>query len=103
MELQLGLALPVHTCTSPNMVKGLDLNDQRFEPNEVVGSFPVSPYGWESKGHGAKSKRTFEEAFGIKIGDQANYAPNLLVWDGQPNEEDDRKEHKKRDTLYINQ
>ena len=101
MELQLGLALPVHSTTSPKMVKGLDLNDQiRFEPNELIS------YGWESKSHGtAKSKRSFEEAFGIKIGDEANnnnnYMPNLLVWDGQPNEEDDRK--KGHDNHYINQ
>ncbi|PON81412.1 AUX/IAA protein [Trema orientale] len=100
MELQLGLALPVHNSTSLNMVKGLDLNDRRtLEPNDVS-------YGCRgSKSHGAKSKRSLEEAFGInKIGDdEANYLPNLLVWDGQPNEEDDRKGHKKRDTYYINQ
>ncbi|EXB40150.1 Auxin-responsive protein IAA29 [Morus notabilis] len=69
------------------MIKGFDMNDRRFEPDDC-GSFAIS-----------KSKRSFEGAFGRKIGDEA--APHFLVWDGQPNEEDDRKGHKKRDSHPI--
>ncbi|XP_062100685.1 auxin-responsive protein IAA29 isoform X2 [Humulus lupulus] len=111
MELQLGLPLPVHHCTSsPNMVKGLDLNDQYSleYPNEVS---LASSYGWECNSHGGtNSKRSFEDAFGIfnKKGSDDDHDNNiksnktgLLVWDG--NEEDDQKEHKKRDTDSINQ
>lgn len=83
MELQLGLALPVHS----HITKGFDLNHRRFDPDHEVAAGSLR----------SKSKRGFEEAFG-NIGDQDHelVVPNFLVWDGQPNEEDDRKGHKKR-------
>ena len=102
MELQLGLALPIH---SP-MVKGLDLNCLRFESDVVACA--GEDYWDQSKCGRAKNKRGFEEAFG-KIGERCSspqprkLVADMLVWHGQPNEGgDDGEGHKKKDSCPIN-
>ncbi|KAK0572736.1 hypothetical protein LWI29_036363 [Acer saccharum] len=50
-----------------------------------------------------KNKRSFEEAFGKIIRDELQKMPSLLLWSGQPNEEDDDREGKnKRISSTIN-
>ncbi|KAG7973255.1 hypothetical protein I3843_07G218700 [Carya illinoinensis] len=91
MELQLGLALPVH---SPLKLKGFDLNDHEVEVlNEPVASEPWSYSSGCLKGEKwVKNKRSSEEAFGDLP--QITTFP-LTLWNGQPNEDDDRKGEKK--------
>lgn len=101
MELQLALALPVH-----NPVRGFDLNDLERAPKEVLleGSEP-----WSCRSTGClesekcvKNKRSSEEAFGkIDIGDMTQTLP-VMLWSGQPNEDDDRKGRKCRNSYIIN-
>ncbi|KAI9192298.1 hypothetical protein LWI28_020795 [Acer negundo] len=43
-----------------------------------------------------KNKRSFEEAFGKIIRDELQKMPSLLLWSGQPNEEEDDREGKKK-------
>ncbi|KAE8731688.1 hypothetical protein F3Y22_tig00002793pilonHSYRG00300 [Hibiscus syriacus] len=76
MELQLGLALP-----TPNMIKGFDLNNHRLDHLKQRGCFSN------------KSKRSFEQAFGNFK--QDGKTKTLLLWSGQPNEEEDHKDQKK--------
>ncbi|KAL5559786.1 hypothetical protein UlMin_035997 [Ulmus minor] len=88
MELELALALPI------NPIKV-------FHPKEME-----TTVGYNGKYiKEGESKRSFEEAFG-KIEEAASRKTRtlpLLVWDGrQPNEEDDQKEHHKRDSCTIN-
>ncbi|XP_015885846.3 auxin-responsive protein IAA29 isoform X2 [Ziziphus jujuba] len=80
MELELGLALPVY-------------NPIKFEllPKKI------SRRGGgclESRNSCVKNKRSYEEAFG-EIDVAASKTRPLLLWNGQPNEEDDRKGHDK--------
>ncbi|XP_057500260.1 auxin-responsive protein IAA20-like isoform X1 [Actinidia eriantha] len=73
MELQLGLALP------NNFTEGFDLNSRGSEPLSHVGSCLASESGireYNSK------KRSFDEAF-------VPQTLALLVWNKQPNEEDE--------------
>ncbi|GFS30818.1 indole-3-acetic acid inducible 5 [Actinidia rufa] len=73
MELQLGLALP------NNITEGFDLNSRGSEPLSHVGSCLASESGireYNSK------KRSFDEAF-------VPQTLALLVWNKQPNEEDE--------------
>lgn len=89
MELQLRLALPNN---NHNPDKRFDLNDVWFEPKEGVGLKT-----WKDDKH----KRSFADAF-EEIGDESAVMP-LLLWSGQPNEEDDdQKGRKKRNSSTIN-
>lgn len=90
MELQLGLSLATNTS-----IESFNLKNNGFEPKEKVGLEPWS--------HDVclDNKRRFEEAFG-KMKDASQAFP-LLLWSGQPNDEDDRKEDKKRISCSINQ
>ncbi|XP_061341055.1 auxin-responsive protein IAA29 [Gastrolobium bilobum] len=72
MELQLGLPLPTH-----NPIEGFDHNNPALVKQSCCS---------ESKKHG-KNKRSYEESFG-----HFSKPLPLLVWSGQPNEEDDRSE-----------
>ncbi|XP_041017302.1 auxin-responsive protein IAA29 [Juglans microcarpa x Juglans regia] len=91
MELQLGLALPVH---SPVLkLKGFDLNDHELELNGPVASELWShSSGCLKSDKWVKNKRSSEEAFGDLP--QITTFP-LTLWNGQPNEDDDRKGEKK--------
>ncbi|XP_039007892.1 auxin-responsive protein IAA29-like isoform X1 [Hibiscus syriacus] len=75
MELQLGLVLP-----TPNIIKGLDLNNLGLDQLKQTGGFSD------------KSKRSFEQAFG-NFKQECN-TKTLLLWSGQPNEEEDHKDQK---------
>jgi len=80
MELQLGLALPIHSSIEGFDPCNSDLNNHiRCSKNKKY----------------VKNKRSFEESFG----DFSKPLP-LLVWSGQPNEEDDRGE-KKNGTIHT--
>ncbi|XP_020238593.1 auxin-responsive protein IAA29 [Cajanus cajan] len=81
MELQLGLALPTH-----NPVEEFNLNKQ------MVSLELWRPgCGYESEKHVKHNKRSFEESF------EHFFKPlPLLVWSGQPNEEDDRSKKTQR-------
>ncbi|XP_039052739.1 auxin-responsive protein IAA29-like isoform X3 [Hibiscus syriacus] len=76
MELQLGLALP-----TPNIMKGFDLNNHGLHHLKQTGCFSD------------KSKRSFDQAFGNFKQDRKT--KTLLLWSGQPNEEEDHKDQKK--------
>ncbi|KAJ7958783.1 Auxin-responsive protein [Quillaja saponaria] len=84
MELNLGLTLSSH---SP--IKGFDLNKHGWNCDGCL----------ESKNY-VKNKRNFEEAFG-KNGGTIQSLP-LLVWSGQPNEEDDQSGQKNRTSFTTN-
>ncbi|XP_050268416.1 auxin-responsive protein IAA29 [Quercus robur] len=95
MELQLALALPVH-----NSVKGFDLNDGGIESKEPVASQLWSYGGSLESKKCLKNKRSSEEAFG-KMGGVPQIFP-LMVWSGQPNEEDDRKGQNRKTSSIVN-
>ncbi|GMI92481.1 indole-3-acetic acid inducible 29 [Hibiscus trionum] len=76
MEFQLGLALP-----TPNIIMGFDLNNHGLDHLKDIGGFS------------GKSKRSFEQAFG-KFKQECK-TKTLLLWSGQPNEEEDQKDQKK--------
>lgn len=76
MELQSGLALPIHSSIEGFDPYNSDLN------NHIRGSENIKY---------VKNKRSFDESFG----DFSKPLP-LLVWSGQPNEEDGRSEKKNR-------
>lgn len=79
MELQLGLGLPVHTPA----VKGCGNGAK-----QKLGSLPLS-FGCESY---VKNKRGFCEAFEENEDDHVSPAMKvlpLMLWHGQPNEDDD--------------
>lgn len=87
MELQLGLSLPTY-----NFIENFDLNNGGFEPkDQILGSKP-----WISceDGNYLDNKRSFEVAFEKNIKDASQELP-LLLWSGQPNDEDDWNEEKK--------
>lgn len=91
MELELGLALPVY-----NPIKGLDLNMSHSKlellPKKILRRVDGC---LESRSSSCvKNKRSFEEAFG-EIEEAASKTLPLLLWNGHPNEEDDRKGHDK--------
>ncbi|TKY74738.1 Auxin-responsive protein IAA29 [Spatholobus suberectus] len=82
MELQLDLALPTH-----NPVEEFKLNKSK----QIVSLELWGPScGSESEKH-VKHKRSFEESF-----EHFLKPLPLLVWSGQPNEEDDRSEKTRR-------
>ncbi|GAV85705.1 AUX_IAA domain-containing protein [Cephalotus follicularis] len=91
MELQLGLALPIH-----NSTKGFDLNNVWLEPKEMVG---VEPWNYK-KNYVKKNKRDFEEAFGNSK--HVSQTLPLLLWSGQPNDDDDHKGQNTRTSYTIN-
>ncbi|CAJ1973707.1 unnamed protein product [Sphenostylis stenocarpa] len=76
MELQLGLALPTHN------------SDEEFKltkSKQIVSLELWRPSCGSERGKQVKHKRSFEESF------ESFLKPlPLLVWSGQPNEEDDR-------------
>jgi hypothetical protein len=102
MELQLGLALPVH---HNNPVKGFDLNRELINGSKealLLSSEPWSYGGCLGTQKCFKNKRTSEEAFGM-IGDVPPPFP-LMLWNGQPNEDDDdrkgQKQHRTSCTIH---
>lgn len=92
MELQLGLslALPVH-----NPVKGFDMSNREdgVEKKEIL-------VGLESIKKQVRNKRSFDVAFDESAGNESKMLP-LLLWSGQPNEEDDEKGQKRRDSVSV--
>ncbi|MBA0594288.1 auxin-responsive protein IAA29 [Gossypium raimondii] len=90
MELQLGLALP-----TPNMVKGFDLNNHGLDQLKEMGGLEAwnKAAGCFADKDCVKSKRSFEQAFG-NFTEECRTKP-LLLWSGQPNEEEDHKDQKK--------
>ncbi|GMI81495.1 indole-3-acetic acid inducible 29 [Hibiscus trionum] len=76
MELRLGLALP-----TPNIIKGFDLDNHKPKETGGLGA-------WNKP-----SKRSFEQAFG-NFKEECK-AKTLLLWSGQPNEEEDHKDQTK--------
>ncbi|KAK8641092.1 hypothetical protein V6N13_010521 [Hibiscus sabdariffa] len=94
MEFELGLALP-----TPNIIKGFDLNNLGLDQPKDMG-------GLEARNKAArcfsdKSKRSFEQAFGNS--EEEYKTKTLLLWSGQPNEEDDHKDQKKRTFSTIDE
>ncbi|XP_027356312.1 auxin-responsive protein IAA28 [Abrus precatorius] len=94
MELQLGLALPTHN----NPIEGFDLNNPGLIKSKQIVSLDLwrPSCGPEGKNH-VKNKRSFDESFGHFL----KPLP-LLVWSGQPNEEDDRSEKMQRNIHTTN-
>ncbi|XVE71193.1 hypothetical protein DITRI_Ditri10aG0131100 [Diplodiscus trichospermus] len=99
MELQLGLALQ-----TPNMIKGFDLNNLGFDQQKEMGGLEA----WNHAAAGCfkdkdcvKNKRDFEQAFG-NLTEECKALP-LLLWSGQPNEEEDHKDQKKRTSSSIDE
>lgn len=97
MELQLGLALP-----TPNMmkIKGFDLNNLGYEQRKEMGGLAAADgcFGVVDKDCAYKNKRGFEQAFT----EEYKTMP-LLLWSGQPNEEEeDHNDQKKRTSNSIN-
>ncbi|XVF35604.1 hypothetical protein REPUB_Repub18cG0160400 [Reevesia pubescens] len=94
MELQLGLDIP-----TPLITKGFDLNnfgfDQLKEMRGTLKACNICIGGCFGDNDCVKKKRGFEQAFG-NFTDDCKAKP-LLLWSGQPNEEeDDHKDQKKR-------
>ncbi|KAL2346707.1 hypothetical protein Fmac_000707 [Flemingia macrophylla] len=87
MELQLGLALPTH-----NPVEEFNLNKQKVSLELWRPSC-----GYEREKHVKHNKRSFAESF-----EQFLKPLPLLVWSGQPNEEDDRSENTHRNIHSSN-
>ncbi|KAI9106753.1 hypothetical protein K1719_022281 [Acacia pycnantha] len=88
MELQLGLALPTQ-----NPIQGLNLTNHGLECSELRRpSFYI-----ESHRH-VKNKRSFKESF-----EHSSKSLPLLVWNGQPNDEDDRGGKRNRNTHPENE
>ncbi|PPD79225.1 hypothetical protein GOBAR_DD23841 [Gossypium barbadense] len=102
MELQLGLALP-----TPNMVKGFDLNNHGLDQLKEMGGLEAwnKAAGCFADKDCVKSKRSFEQAFG-NFTEECRTKP-LLLWSGQPNEEEDHKDQKKatfsttEESIYV--
>lgn len=95
MELELGLALPIH-----NPIKGFEID--YLNKYHKVGLIPARSGGGgclesstrsRSSSSNVKNKRSFDEAFG-EMEEASTHPLPLLLWNGQPNEEDDRKGHK---------
>ncbi|KAJ6382984.1 hypothetical protein OIU77_031419 [Salix suchowensis] len=88
MELQLGhRSLPTY-----NFIENFDLNNDGFEPkDQMLGSKP-----WISceDGNNMDNKRSSEVAFGKNTRYASRELP-LLLWSGQPNDEDDWNGEKK--------
>ncbi|KAI3468016.1 hypothetical protein Pfo_024679 [Paulownia fortunei] len=85
MELELGLALPNHT---PMMIKGLDLNcsNNGLEMENNLKARKDQKWGFLDDQHGIEVE---------------NKALSLLLWSGQPDEEDDDRPQKWR-KLNVN-
>ncbi|WVZ20394.1 hypothetical protein V8G54_007716 [Vigna mungo] len=82
MELQLGLALPTHNSTEEFKLS---------KSKQIVSSELWRPSCGSESGKHVKNKRNFEESF------ERFLKPfPLLVWSGQPNEEDDRSQKVRR-------
>ena len=98
MELQLGLALP-----TPNMIKGFDLNNLGFDQWKELGDLESWNHAGGCFGEKdcVKNKRGFEQAFG-NFTEECKAMP-LLLWSGQPNEEEDHKDQKKRTSSTIDE
>ncbi|KAI4337312.1 hypothetical protein L6164_015745 [Bauhinia variegata] len=92
MELRLSLALPTHNPT--------DQTNHVLESKQTVGS-KIWAQSWrlESKKH-VENKRRFQDAFGRCF--KPVSSDSLLVWSGQPNEEDERSGKKKRNIDTTN-
>lgn len=95
MELQLSLALPIHTPTN-----GFDLNRKlEFEPENLLSSFGCCK---EINNHFKRKRGNFplEAAFGQGEGISTTETFPLVSWNDDPNEEDDSEENerKKRNT-----
>lgn len=96
MQLQLGLALP-----TGDTMKGVELNSLAYKHREAVGSAQVKrpmlqlgSHSWFSTGRisdAGNKKRSFADAFEEPRDDVPRTLP-LLLWDNQPNEEDDPKD-----------
>ncbi|KAI4316335.1 hypothetical protein L6164_024323 [Bauhinia variegata] len=94
MELHLSLALP--TC---NPVEGCDQKNHVLALKQKAGSELWAPScRLESKKH-FKNKRSFQDSFGQSLTVSSD---SLLVWSGQPNEEDERNGKKNRNTDIAN-
>uniref|UniRef100_A0A5B6YND2 Auxin-responsive protein n=1 Tax=Davidia involucrata TaxID=16924 RepID=A0A5B6YND2_DAVIN len=92
MELQLGLALPTQ-----NPIKGFDLNNHAFKSKETVSSEPwINSCGLESNNYVKNKRCSFTEAFGEDVDDHSAKTLPLLLWNGQPNDENDGNEQKNR-------
>ncbi|XP_016442204.1 auxin-induced protein IAA6 [Nicotiana tabacum] len=86
MELELGLAPPYNNF--PTNIKGFDQNDiARFEPKEMNMMRRRDSFGDNfSK---MKQKRSFAEAFENGSEGVERKTLSLLIWNGQPNEEEE--------------
>ncbi|GMJ15857.1 indole-3-acetic acid inducible 29 [Hibiscus trionum] len=85
VELQLCLALP-----TPDITKGFNSNNYHglgFDHLKQTSCF------------GDRKKRDFEQALG-NFSDECNAMP-LLLWSGQPNEEDDNHKYRNKRTFTI--
>ncbi|KAF8407142.1 hypothetical protein HHK36_006268 [Tetracentron sinense] len=92
MELQLGLGLP------SNPIKEFDLNSH-YEAKEMVGSEKKWSQGFCFSNNNMKNKRSFDDAFEKTIG--VTETLPLLLWNDQPDEEDDRKGFEKCSSYTI--
>jgi len=86
MELQLGLALP-----SEKTMKGLDLNSYVSEPKELLGSgqLHLGSYSWFSTNDNDKKRSFIDASEESSRNEDVPRTLPLLVWNNQPNEEDD--------------
>jgi auxin-responsive protein IAA len=86
MELQLGLGLP-----SEKTMKGLDLNSYVSEPKELLGSgqLHLGSYSWFSTNDNDKKRSFIDASEESSRNEDVPRTLPLLVWNNQPNEEDD--------------
>ena len=87
MELELGLALPIQ-------------NPVKIESKQIVGSELWDVGCCLDRKKLVKNKRSFEESFGCSLDSESL---SLLVWSGQPNEDDRNSGKKNRSTYATNQ
>ncbi|KAK8509334.1 hypothetical protein V6N13_062383 [Hibiscus sabdariffa] len=90
VELQLCLALP-----TPNITKGFKFNLNNYHGFDHLKQMSCSG----DKTSRVIKKRDFEHAFG-NFSDDCNALP-LLLWSGQPNEEDDNHNDRKKTTFVT--
>ncbi|KAL3585474.1 hypothetical protein D5086_012341 [Populus alba] len=86
MELQLGLGLP-----SEKTMKGLDLNSYVSEPKELLGSgqLHLGSCSWFSANDNDKKRSFIDASEESSRNEDVPRTLPLLVWNNQPNEEDD--------------
>ncbi|KAH6774146.1 hypothetical protein C2S52_002902 [Perilla frutescens var. hirtella] len=91
MELELGLALPNHSSSTPMMLKGLDLNSCSNEEMEI-----------EQRKKGDCNKYSHRNSTCVEEEEEVDSKTlSLLLWSGrQPNEDDDAR--KWRNYLHVN-